>query len=285
MSTRKESRRRDRRRRRADSDSDIKAGPWTDSSNSGAKSEDEAARGFIDDVTADLARVNPTNGISMGLPWEVAVGSRIARSKKDKRRHGTDAARKSDIAAAAANKRGHERGEGDHATRRAAKKPHAHDDKKKRNNKEGAEKAKSHSKNIEAKCALAVKELREWGRKFKTEADDAERAFAALGTREAAEWHRRYKAWLVEWGVASGDCRRAMRQPHPQEVLVTLRSLRGVYATRDAGADALRDLLTATSAAQRRDPNWVRVHHFGGVYVSLARDLETWIAATEACLV
>ncbi|AGO82165.1 hypothetical protein pdul_cds_219 [Pandoravirus dulcis] len=257
---------RGRRRRhgaKAHSDSDIRAGPWTDSSDGGggAASEDEAARGFIDDVTADLARVNPTNGICMGLPWEAPLVAKASRhrSKKSQERKGS---RKHD------DHRGRDNKDNDDAKGR-------------RDRKRDAERDKGRDARRAAKEA-ATDALRKWSHAFETEGRDAERVFAAVGTVEAGEWHRRYRAWLVEWGVASGDCRRVLRKGRSKEMGVTVRGLRGAHAARDAGAEALRGLLSATTPAQRRDPNWVRLHHFGGAYVGLTRDLDLWIAGLEA---
>ncbi|AGO83672.1 hypothetical protein psal_cds_178 [Pandoravirus salinus] len=277
---------RDRRRgARSHSDSDIRAGPWTDSSDGAAASEDEAARGFIDDVTADLARVNPTNGICMGLPWEtpLAVSATKAtphhRRSRSKKGAEPKKSRKPDDDD---DDRRRRRRDNNKDTKREDK-----DNKKSRKcgdddgHKEDDDKRKRAHDACRGTKAAATDALRQWSGKFEAEGRDAERVFAAVGTVEAGDWHRRYRAWLVEWGVASGDCRRVLRKGRSKEMVVTLRGLRGAHAARDAGADALRSLLTGTTPAQRRDPNWVRLHHFGGAYVSLTRDLDLWIGGLE----
>ncbi|AVK74589.1 hypothetical protein pqer_cds_167 [Pandoravirus quercus] len=271
----KEHRGRGRRRgaKKSHSDSDIRAGPWTDSSSSdGGASEDEAARGFIDDVTADLARVNPTNGISMGLPWEGPLAVSAAKAARHRRsKNSAERERR--------RKHGDRHADGNNNKRKAK------EERKRRDNdngrKDDAERKRVRDARSAAKVA-ATDALRQWSGKFDAEGRDAERVFAAVGTVEAGEWHRRYRAWLVEWGVASGDCRRVLRKGRSKEMAVTLRGLRGAHVARDAGADALRNLLSATTPAQRRDPNWVRLHHFGGAYVGLTRDLDLWIGGLEA---
>ncbi|WBR14292.1 Cc1-like splicing factor domain-containing protein [Pandoravirus kuranda] len=257
------------RRNRRHSDSDIRAGPWTDSS--GSASEDEAARGFIDDVTADLARVDPTNGIVMGLPWEapLAASSKIKnrqKARKEKEAKGHSQRRKrqkdKDRRRSASPQRAHRREHGSGAGRNEA------------NDRKGKKKARAPAGAGDATRGQRSA-LREWTRHFEAEARDAETVLALV---ECSEWLRRYRAWLVEWRVASGDCRRALRRARPHEVDITLRGLRGAYAARAAGADALRALLSSTTPAQRRDPNWVRVHHFGGAYVASTDRLDAWIA-------
>ncbi|AVK76807.1 hypothetical protein pmac_cds_119 [Pandoravirus macleodensis] len=264
------------RRDRRHSDSDIRAGPWTDSS--GSASEDEAARGFIDDVTADLARVNPTNGIVMGLPWEAPLATsaktksrqKNGKNKEEKAHHHQQQKKNKkkkrgdkDRRRSASPQRAHKHGR--HHDRGSADKIEANDNDHKSKKKERADEKARTQRNA----------LREWTRHFEAEARDAE---AVLGLIECSEWLRRYRAWLVEWRVASGDCSRALRRARPHEVDITFRGLRGAYAARAAGADALRALLSSTTPAQRRDPNWVRVHHFGGAYVASTDRLDAWIA-------
>nr|UDO48069.1 hypothetical protein [Pandoravirus massiliensis] len=258
------------RRNRRHSDSDIHAGPWSDSSGSG--SEDEAARGFIDDVTADLARVNPTNGIVMGLPWEAPLASspnarhrdRGGKKKEGKARGQKNKERRSVSPQRAHKHRSHrERADRERADRKSKKKS----------------KPQATPPRTEGAFHGQRKALREWTRHFEAEARDAETVLALI---ECSDWLRRYRAWLVEWRVASGDCRRALRRAQPHEVDITLRGLRGAHAARAAGADALRALLSSTTSTQRRDPNWVRVHHFGGAYVASTDRLDAWIANIES---
>lgn len=262
------------RRDRRHSDSDIRAGPWTDSS--GSSSEDEAARGFIDDVTADLARVNPSNGIVMGLPWEAPLAA--SAKTKDRQKNGKEKEEK--------GHRQKKKKQKDKDRRRSVSPQRAHKHGRHRerdgggandnngNDRKGKKKAGAPVRPDDA-TRNQRNALREWTRHFETEARDAETALALV---ECGEWLRRYRAWVVEWRVASGDCRRALRHARPHEVDITLRGLRSVYAARAAGADALRALLSSTTPAQRRDPNWVRVHHFGGAYVASTDRLDAWIA-------
>jgi hypothetical protein len=123
------------------------------------------------------------------------------------------------------------------------------------------------------------KGLRAWTRRFEAETYEADKAAngAALGSAGVSEWHRRYRAWVTEWGVAAGDCRRAARRGRSAEVAITLRAVRAACRARSDGCAALHALLAAATEHQRRDRLWQRLHDFGADFAGLTRQLVSWL--------